>query len=488
MRVHQSVVGATDRGSMHHSLGARRWPALALLCAAQFLVVMNLQIVAIALPVIERGLGFSPAGLQWVVSANVLAFGGFLLLAGRAADLFGHRRLFRGGLALFAVASFGCGLAQTPPMLIAARTAQGLGIALFMPAALALLTDTFAEGPARNWALGIWGAAGPLGGILGSFLASTLGWPWVFFLGLPIALLAFGLAPELLPEHRSRQGSGRLDIAGAITGTAGIVLFVYGLTRVTAEGVTRLVAAAPIVLALGLLVAFVLIEARSADPILPPRIFRQRLLTGANIVAVLHGASTNTPIVFFAVYMQQVRRASPLETGLAFLPCNIAVVAGAALGSRLASRIAYPRTMAAGMGIVVVALPLLARMTVDGGYAGRLLPGLLLWGLGVGVAQVGIIGAATAGVAASTRGRAAGLLNTSTQIGTAIGLALLVAVATTRTSFLAGGGPISALALVDGFRWAFYAGTVLAGLGVLAAVMIGRGAPGRSTGFSRNDR
>lgn len=491
MRVHQPVAGATDRGRADESQGGRRWPALALLCAAQFVGVMNFQIVAIALPMIGQGLGFSSTGLQWVISANALAYGGFVLLSGRAADLFGHRRLFRVGLALYAVASLACGLALSPPLMIAARTAQGLGTALFTPAALALLTDTFPDGPERNRALGLWGGAGPLGGIVsvlvGGFLATHLGWPWVFFLSIPIAVVAFGLAPALLPEHRSRQGPGSLDLAGAITGTAGIGLFVYGLTRVTGDRFSSLVSAVPIALALGLLATFVLIEARSADPILPLRIFRRRLLTGANIVAVLHGAATNTPIFFFALYMQQVRDASPLATGLAFLPCNLAVVAGAALGARLASRAGYWWTMAAGMGIVAVALPVLARMSIDGGYAGTLLPGLILWGSGLGVAQIGIIGAATTGVEATARGLAAGLLNTSAQIGTALGLACLVAVATARTEFLSEDAAIGTAALVDGYRWAFYAGASLATLGVLVAFVIGRGDLRSDDDFSRND-
>ena len=466
------------RNVAHGTATPPTWTALALLCAAQFVVVLNFQVGSIALPAIGRGLALSPGGLQWVVSANALAFGGTLLLGGRLADLYGHRRLFMLGLAIFAVASLACGLAPLPAVLIAARAAQGLGTALATPAALALLTDAYPEGEARNRALGIWGAAGPVGGIagllLGGLLADSLGWRWVFFPGVPVAALIVALAPRALAERHERRASTRLDLAGALTGTGAIVALVYGLSAVSRSGFAAAGVLLPLAIATGLLLIFLRVEGRVAHPLVPLGILRDRDRIGANLVAFLHAASTNTPAFFFTLYMQDVRGHALLLTGLAFLPCNLAVIAGAALGTRLADRGGYRLAMATGMAIVVVGLAALARIAVAGAYPTTLLPGLLLWGFGLGVAQVGLIGASTAGTAESERGAAAGLLNTAAQLGTAVGLAILVSVATARTAALGGAAPGDA-ATVAGFRWAFLAGGGIAALGLLAALVAARG-------------
>lgn len=461
--------------------GMQPWTALALLCAAQFVGVLNFQVGSIALPAIGRGLALSPGGLQWVVSANALAYGGALLLGGRLADLYGHRRLFMVGLALFGAASLACALAPWATILIAARSAQGLGTALSIPAAMALLADTYPEGKGRNRALGIWGASGPLGGItgllLGGVLADTLGWRWIFVPSATVATLVVLLAPRLLAAHRERAATARLDVAGALTGMAGVVALVYGLSGVARAGPSVVAVLLPLAVAAGLLALFVCVEGRASSPLVPFGFLRDRQRTGAYLVAFLHSASTNTPAFFFTLYMQEISGHTLLITGLAFLPCNLAIIVGSALGTRLADRGGFRLPMIAGMGIAATGVALLARMAVGGAYPATLLPGLLLWGFGLGVAQVGVVGASTAGTTAHDRGLAAGLLNTAAQLGTAVGLALLVSVATVRTAAL--GGVEADAATVAGFRWAFLTGGGLAALGLLLALLLARGVAAR---------
>jgi EmrB/QacA subfamily drug resistance transporter len=457
---------------------AQQWAALALLCAAQFLTVLNFQVATVALPGIGRDLAFSQQALQWVVSAHALAFGGSLLLAGRLADIAGHRRLFMLGLGTFAAATLACGLAPSGAILIVARVVQGIGTALFTPAALALLSDTFPAGTARNRALGIWSAAGPLGGIAGllggGLLAGALGWRWVFFIGVPVAALTLACTPFALAGHRERSTGERLDWAGALVGTAGIVAVVYGLNGVAAATSAPLLVAVPLVGGIALLALFVAIERRMVAPLVPLKLLGRRALLGPNLVGFLHAAVTNTPFFFFVLYMQQIRGYSPFITGLAFLPCNLALVAGAALGGRGVDRFGQRRMMIGGMILEVVSLLLLARIAVTGSYWTTLLPGLLFEGFGLAIVQVATVGAVTTGAAERERGLAAGLFNTAAQIGTAVGLSLLVTIAVARTASLAGGSAPAAEALTDGYRWAFLGGSVLAVIGLLLAIFLVR--------------
>ncbi len=469
-----SAAGTTTQG----------WTALALLCAAQFLTVLNFQVATVALPGIGRDLAFSQQGLQWVVGAHALAFGGALLLAGRLADIAGHRRLFMVGIGTFAGATLACGLAPSGALLLAARVAQGIGAALFTPAALALLGDTFPKGAARGRALGIWGAAGPLGGIAGllggGLLAGALGWRWVFFIAVPVAALTFACTPLALRGRRDHPTGERLDWAGAIIGTAGIVAIVYGLNGATAATGAPLRVALPLACGVALLALFVAIERRVAAPLVPLALLGRRALLGPNLVGFLHAAVTNTPFFFFVLYMQQLRGYSPFITGLAFLPCNLALMAGAALGGRGAARLGARRTMIGGMILEVASLLLLARIAAEGNYWTTLFPGLILEGLGLGIVQVAAVGAVTAGAAERERGLAAGLFNTAAQIGTAVGLSILVTIATARTASLSGGSASTAAALTTGYRWAFLGGGMLAIIGLLVAIFVVREAePGR---------
>jgi EmrB/QacA subfamily drug resistance transporter len=456
-----------------------RWAALALVCVAQFVVVLDVTIVAIALPSIQRDLGFSAAGLQWVVTAYVLVFGGFLMLAGRAADLWGRRRWFMAGLSLFATASLACGLARSPLALVAARSVQGLGAAAVAPAALAILTATFLGGRERERAVGVWTAAaaggGATGWLLGGVLSQGLGWPWVFLVNVPVGALGLALAPVLLSESRERSGSSRLDGSGALTGTAGLALLLYGLTRAGDAGWAAPVTVGAIALALALLAAFLLLEARARDPLLPLGLLRCRDLAGASLVAAALTAATTPPVFLATLYVQQVQGRSPAEAGMEFPPLNLAVVAGSLLGPRVAAAVGARAAMVAGLVAVAAGAAAMTGIpAAGGGYLGALLPGFILMGGGLGCASVASTAAGTTATA-ERRGLGAGLLNAAAQVGTAIGLAVLVTVATARTGVLARHGVAAPAALVGGFRWAFLGAAALAVAGVVAALaLVGR--------------
>ena len=456
---------------------SRRWLALALLCAVQFMVVLDVSIVNIALPSIEAGLGFSERNLQWVVSGYALTFGGFLLLAGRAADLFGRRRFFMIGLGLFTASSLACGLAVSSTLLIGARIAQGLGAALVSPAALSLLTTTFRAGEERNRALGVWGAVAASGAaaglLLGGFLTASLGWEWVFFVNVPVGVLAITLAPVLLSESRDLIEAPRLDLLGAVTVTGGLIALVYGLTQAEGTGFSSLGTIVVLILAAALIVAFGFVEGRVASPLLPFRVFRSRTLTGANLVALLSAAVIGSQGFFSTLYMQQILGYSPIATGLAFLPLTLTIMATSALGSRLVSRLGTKPLMVAGMTCLTIGMLLLSRISVTGSYAADLLPGFFLFALGLGLTFVTAIVAGTAGLSNSEQGLASGLINTSQQVGTAVGLAILVTVAVARADTLAGNvGPSAAL--VGGYRYGFVVGAGVAIVGLLVALFLVR--------------
>jgi MFS family permease len=471
--------------------GHRRRLVLGLLCTAQFVLVLDVTIVAVALPSVRERLGFSPSGLQWVISAYVLAFAGCLLLGGRAADLWGRRRLFMVGLATFAGASAWCGLSRASWELVAARAVQGAGAAVVTPAALSLLTTTFAEGAWRERALGVWTAAAAGGGatgfLLGGVVTQTLGWRAVFLVNVPVGAVGLLLAPVLLAEGRITSAA-RLDLPGAVALTGAMGSLVYALSRVERGGPgaagTWLALAAAVLLG----VAFVVRERRAANPLIPPDALRHRGLVGASLVAVLLTGVT-TPVALFSVlYLQDVLGYPPALAGVTVAPISVAVVAGSLAGSRLigAGRLGADRTMAAGLLGVALGAGGLATMATPGGLPPAMVAGFVLSGLGLGVASVASTAKGTAAVPPARQGLASGVLNTAAQVGTALGLAVLVTVASARTGALTPpGAPPSSAAVVDGYRWAILNGLLVAAAaaGVLAAACDGlhrlRLAPGR---------
>ena len=455
----------------------RRWPVLVLLCAAEFVVVGALAVVAIALPSIGEELGFSRSGLQWVISAYVLAFGGFLLPAGRAADLWGRRRVFVFGLALFSGASLVCGLSGSAALLVAARAAQGLGAALVTPAALSILTGAFPEGQGRSRAVGFWTAAqaggAASGWIVGGFLAQGPGWEWVFFATVPVGVVGVLLALLLLAEGGDPSAPPKLDAAGATSATAALALLVYGCTRAEEVGFASWSSLGALGLSAVLAAAFVSIEARVGHPLMPLGVFRSRNLVGSGLVALAFQATTNAPLLLCILYLQEVAGLLPAEAGLAFVPFNLAVVAGSYLGSRLTGGMGAGPTAASGLLMIAVGVSFLVRIAPGAGSLGVLLPGFVLMGAGVGLSAVASTTAGTSALGSGKRGLAAGLLNASAEVGYVLGLALLVPLAAARTDAVARGvaHPPDA-ALVEGFRWAFCAGAALAVLAALLALVL----------------
>src|SRR5256886_2055288 len=349
----------------------RRWAALILLCVAQFVVVLDASFVNVALPSIGKGLNFSEQNLRWVVNAYVIAFGGFLLLGGRAADLLGRRRVFMAGLIVVAVASLAAGFSTNQGQLIAARAAQGLGAAIISPAALSIVTALFKDGAERNKALGAWGAiagsAGAAGVLLGGVLTDGLGWEWVLWVNVPVSLVAFALTPGLIPESRSESATRHFDAAGAISVTAGLSLLAYALLDASSAGWGSTKIVGLLALSVILIGAFVAIELRSQAPLVPFRIFRMRTLTGANVVGILLGASLFSMFFFISLYMQQVLGYSPIHAGLSYLPLALTIVVAAGFGGQLVTRFGFKPILAAGMLFVAAGLGWFRRGAVAGG-------------------------------------------------------------------------------------------------------------------------
>ena len=456
--------------------GGLRWPALTLLCVAQFVVVLDATIVAIALPDMQRDLGFSQAGLQWVISAYTLVFGGFLMLAGRAADLYGRRRLFMAGLSMFSVASLACGLAASPLALVAFRVAQGLGAAIVSPSALSILTTTFSKDGERDRALGVWTAAaaggGAAGWVLGGVITQGLGWEWVFLVNLPVGVLGLALAPKLLEESRDQTAPPRLDVAGAATITLGLTLLIYGLTQAEEVGLGSPQTLVLLALSMLFVAAFVLAESRSAYPLLPLGVLRSRRLAGANLAALTLTASTTPAMLLCVLYVQRVLGHGPAEAGLAFPPFNAAVIAGSLIGPRFAGWVGTRTAMVSGLLAIAASILLLTGISTEGGYIGHLLPGFIFMGSGLGVASVASTASGASAVGKDMQGLASGLLNTSAQFGTALGLALLVPLSAARTDALAGSGIQPDVALIGGFRVAFLGAAGTAILGALVALFL----------------
>lgn len=455
----------------------RRWTALILLCVAQFVVVLDASIVNVALPSIGKGLHFSEQNLPWIVNAYVITFGGFLLLGGRAADLLGRRRVFMAGLLVVAVASLFAGFAATQGELIAARAAQGLGAAIISPSALSIVTTLFRDGAERNRALGAWGAvagsAGAAGVLLGGVLTTSLGWQWVLWVNVPVSVIALALTPGLVPESRSESTTHHFDAAGAVSVTAGLSVLAYALLDASSAGWGSTKIVAMLTLAAVLLAAFVAIELRSRAPLVPFRIFRLRTLTGSNVVGILLGASLFSMFFFISLYMQQVLGYSPIHAGLSYLPLAITIIIAAGVGGQLVSRWGFKPILATGMLLVAVGLFWFSRVSVGGGFVSDLLGPSLLAALGLGFGFVTSTIAAVSGVREREQGLASGLINTSQQIGGALGLAVLSTIATTRThDVLASGGANLPHALTEGFQSAFLGGSVIAALGFAATLIL----------------
>jgi EmrB/QacA subfamily drug resistance transporter len=458
------------------NLRERRWLALGLLCVAQFVMVLDATIVAIALPEIQRDLGFSPSGLQWVISAYTLVFGGFLLLAGRAADLWGRRRLFMVGLAVFTGASLLCGLAGSPLALVLGRIAQGLGAAIVAPSALSSLTVAFPEGKGRGRALGVWTAAaaggGATGWLLGGILTGSLGWEWVFFVNLPVGLIGVALAPVLISASRDVAAPPRLDVAGAASVTAGLTLLVYGITRRQEAGLAAPVTLVSLVSSVVLLGLFVAVEGRVRHPLVPLGVFRSRVLLRANLIALVLTASTTPPMLLCTLYVQQVMGFPPALAGLVFPPFNIAVIGGSLLGPRLVARFGPRTTMVSGLAAIAAGSACLLGVSPHGGgYLLYLIAAFVLMGSGLGCASVASTSSGTAAAGTSLQGLASGLLNSAAQIGTVLGLAILVPLSAARTETLTETLPADA-ALVEGFKLAFLGAVLIAACGIAIATLL----------------
>jgi EmrB/QacA subfamily drug resistance transporter len=462
----------------------KRWLALILLAAAQFVVVLDASIVNVALPTIGKALDFSDENLPWIVNAYVLTFGGFLLLGGRTADLLGRRRVFMAGLMLVAVASLAAGFAATEAQLIAARAAQGLGAAIISPAALSIVTTIFRDGAERNKALGVWGAVAGAGGaagvLLGGILTDGLGWEWVLWVNVPVSLVAFALAPRLIAESRASDEARAFDVAGAVTITAALSLLVYAVIDASEAGWGSTKTLGLIALALVLLAAFVAIELRSRKPLVPFSIFRIRTLTGANVVGILVGASLFSMFFFISLYMQQVLGYSAIHAGLSYLPLAVTISLAAGVASQLVTTLGYKTVLAAGLLFIVAGLLWFSRVSVGGGFTTDILGPSLLAAIGLGFSFVTTTIAAVSGVEEEESGLASGLINTSQQVGGALGLAVLSSLATTHTEDLLGSGSGLKDALTEGFQVAFLGGAAIAALGFVLTLVLIKGSDSRA--------
>jgi EmrB/QacA subfamily drug resistance transporter len=453
--------------------------ALALLAMTQFVIVIDASIVNVALPSIGHALHFSQANLSWVVNAYTLTFGGFLLLGGRLADLFGRRRMFMTGLVLFSFASLAGGLAQSETWLIAARALQGLGAAIVSPAALSIITTTFAEGSERNRALGVWGAVAGAGGaagvLLGGVLTSELSWRWVLFVNVPIGVVCALLAPRLLEESRAEDETRSFDLPGAITVTAGLALLVYAVVDAVNVGWGSTATLSKLAASALLLIAFLVIERRQRAPLMPFSIFRLRTLRGADAVALLVGMSLFSMFFFISLYMQQVLHFSALKTGLCYLPLSIGIILSAGAASAAVTRFGFKPVLITGMLCIFGGLLWFSRVHATGGsFLGDVLGPSLLAAVGLGLSFVPVTIAAMTGTRPHEAGLASGLVNTAQQIGGALGLAILATIANSATKAAIHGGQHDvAIALTKGFERAFLVGAGFALVGaLLAAVLI----------------
>jgi EmrB/QacA subfamily drug resistance transporter len=450
--------------------------ALALLAMTQFVIVIDASIVNVALPSIGRALSFSQSDLSWVVNAYTLTFGGFLLLGGRLADLIGRRRMFIIGLILFSLASLAGGLAQSEGWLIVARGVQGLGGAIVSPAALSIVTTTFAEGAERNRALGVWGAVAGAGGaagvLLGGILTSGLSWRWVLFVNVPIGLLCAFLAPRLLLESRNEDEQRSFDILGAFTITAGLVLLVYALVDSTNVGWGSFATLWKLIAAAVLIVAFVMVERGQRQPLVRFSIFRLRTLRGANIVGLLTGMSLFSMFFFVSLYLQEVLHDSALTAGVSYLPLAVMIIVSAGLASQLVNRFGFKPILIAGQILVALGLLWFAQVSASGSFGSDVLGPSILAAVGLGLSFVPVMIAALTGTQPHEAGLASGLINTSQQVGGALGLAILASIADSLTNTRIHHGVAPPAALTDGFGRAFTVGACLAVAGAFLTLVL----------------
>jgi EmrB/QacA subfamily drug resistance transporter len=462
--------------------GRKRWLALLVLCLGDLMIVLDTTIVNVALPSIREDLGFSQTSLAWVVNAYLLTFGGFLLLGGRLGDLFGHRRLFLAGISLFTLASLGCGLATTQEFLVGARAVQGLGGAIVSAVALSLIMFLFTEPAERAKAMGIFGfvlsGGGSAGVLLGGVLTDAFAWNWIFLVNLPIGIAVFVLSLFLLPSARGPAAEGRLDLAGAVTVTASLMLAVYAIVNGNDAGWGSGRTVGLLVAAGALLALFLAIEARAASPLMPLGLFRLRNVVTANVVGVLMAAGMFAAFFLSALYLQLVLDYTPMEVGLAYLPST--VIWGAVslfLSDRLVMRFGIKTPMVAGLSLMALGILLFARAPVDGSFAADVLPSMLLQGLGAGIAFNPILLAAMSDVAPEQSGLASGVVNTGFMMGGALGLAVLASLADSRTDSLLASGEDALTALNGGYHVAFLGGAVFAAAAaVIGAVLLRTGA------------
>src|SRR6266550_3050717 len=474
------VSNAVDEGQ-----DRRRWAALAVIVAAQFMVVLDVAIVNVALPSIKTDLHFSQESLQWVITAYSILFGGVLLLGGRLADLLGRRRLFIAGVLLFTASSLLDGLAWSEGSLIAFRSLQGLGAALLSPAALSILTTEFEEGRERNLALGIWGAASGSGGaagvLLGGALTSAFSWSWIFFINVPVGVLVLAVTPWLLRESRAQLDHRYLDTAGAASITGGLMLLVYAMTRATQHGWATTETIGLLAASAALIVGFVVIELRSKAPLLPMGIFRLRTLAASNISGLLLAAAVFSQFFLLTLYMQQVLHYSALKTGVAYVALTLSIIGFSAVSQSLATRLGIRRVLPVGLFLSAAGLVLYAQLPVHGHYFWDLFPAFLLSGIGLALAFVPMSIGALTGVKQSEAGIASGLINTSQQIGGAIGVAAATTIATTFTRHYVNAHPgataLGGNALTHGFQVTFYVLAALAVVGGVAAALLTESKP-----------
>jgi EmrB/QacA subfamily drug resistance transporter len=477
-RADENIVGG---GSTGRIAGVSANLVLAIVAVAQFMVVLDASIVNVALPTIKVDVGFSEQGLSWILNAYTLIFGGFLLLGGRAADRLGRRRLFMAGIALFAAASLVCGISQSEGELLIARGFQGLGGAMVSPAALSIILTTFAEGPERNRALSVWGAIAGAGGavglLLGGVLVQLLSWRWVFFVNVPIGAAVLALAPRIVPESRAETvAKSGYDFEGAITITLATMALVFTLIKANSWGWTSGRTIAGFVISAVLVAAFVVIERRHEDPLVPLRIFANRGLAAADATLLLVVAALFGMFFFLTLYFQQVLGFSALKTGVAYLPLSMSLIGSSALASQFVDRFTPKPILVAGLLIATGGFALLTRVTGHGDYASHIVPAMIVLGVGMGMSFVPVTIAGTSGVAPGDSGLASGLLNTTQQVGGSLGLAILSAVATSRTTNALHTGLALPAALTHGFKGAFVVGAALCALGAVFTIVL---LPGR---------
>jgi EmrB/QacA subfamily drug resistance transporter len=455
-----------------------KWFALALICAVQFMVVLDIAIVNVALPSIQVDLGFSQEDLQWVISAYALVFGGFMLLGGRLADILGRRSVFMGGLVIFSIGSLLCGLAWSDEALIGARALQGLGAATITPSALSILTTTFTEGRERNIALGAWGAVGGFGAaagvLMGGVLTDLLSWEWIFYVNIPVGVVALVLSPILLRESRDAHGQSH-DVPGAVLVTSGLLLLVLGITQGHAWGWSSASTIGVFAASAVLLAGFAAWELRQTQPLVPFSIFRLQTLAAANVAGFVMGTAMFSMFLMLTLYMQQVLGYSPIETGIGYLAVAGTAVIWANVAAAAVNRVGVKPALVLGMSLLTIGLLSFTQVSVGGSYWVDLFPGFLILGVAIPFAFVPVTIAALAGTKPTEAGLASGLINTSQQIGGAVGIALLSTIAVSTTDGAVADGTPVPQALTDGFVSAFWAGAAIAFVGVLVSLFFVRG-------------